>query len=230
MASILIVDDHPIVRQGIRSMLEAELHNHHCREANDRRETLNALEEELPDVAIIDLLLRHDDGLALVKEINSRFRSSSDDRPQILMLTMQDESIYAERVLRAGANGFLAKDQAVSDLAVAVETVLGGEIYLNRALSARILGRLLKGKESSPGKTPILRKLSDRELHVFQLIGAGVGTKDAANSLGLSPKTIETYRENIKAKLNLANVGALKSAATRWVETGTVSAQNDDEP
>ena len=215
MATILIVDDHPVLRHGIRKLLEVEEDYEICGEADGRRDALSLLDKHQPDLAIIDLLLRNEDGLELVKECAARYENL-----KILVMTMQDEAVYAERVIRAGADGFITKHQAVTHIIEAVQTILDGEVYLSRTVSARLLGRMLKQKDG--GEETRVKSLSDRELHVFQLIGAGMATKDIAESLGLSPKTIETYREKIKVKLDLSNAEQLRREARRWVETGTL--------
>jgi DNA-binding NarL/FixJ family response regulator len=213
MKHILLIDDHPIVRLGIKSLLESNPSYQVCGEAGSRKEALELLSTGCPDLAIVDLILGHDDGLEFVKEV-----SLSCPDLKILVMTMQDESVYAERVIRAGADGFITKKDATEHLLDAVETILKGDIYLSRTSSLRVLGRVLR--EESPQAQTSVSTLSDRELHVFQMIGTGLKTKEIAKSLSLSPKTIETYRENIKRKLELKNADALKTSAVKWVETG----------
>ena len=215
MYNLMLIDDHPIVRLGIKSLLETNPDYQICWEAGSRSEALSLLEQESPCLVIVDLVLGRDDGLEFVKEL----KSAQPDL-KILVMTMQDESVYAERVLRAGADGFITKQDATEHLLEAVETILKGRVYLSRASSARVLGRILKNEPA--GGDPHINSLSDRELHVFQMIGTGLQTKEIADSLGLSGKTIETYRENIKKKLDLPNADALKQAACTWVETGKV--------
>lgn len=215
MYNLMLIDDHPIVRLGIKSLLETNPDYQICWEAGSRSEALSLLEQESPCLVIVDLVLGRDDGLEFVKEL----KSAQPDL-KILVMTMQDESVYAERVLRAGADGFITKQDATEHLLEAVETILKGRVYLSRASSARVLGRILKNEPV--GGDPHINSLSDRELHVFQMIGTGLQTKEIADSLGLSGKTIETYRENIKKKLDLPNADALKRAACTWVETGKV--------
>lgn len=215
MKQIMLIDDHPIVRLGIKSLLESHPSFQVCGEAGSRKEALELLSKGCPDLAIVDLILGQDDGLEFVKEISAQCPEL-----KILVMTMQDESVYAERVIRAGADGFITKQDATEHLLEAVETILQGEIYLSRASSLRVLGRVLR--DESPQTQTSVNTLSDRELHVFQMIGTGLKTKEIADSLTLSPKTIETYRENIKRKLELKNADALKQSAVRWVETGKV--------
>ena len=216
MNRIILIDDHPIVRLGIRSLLESHSELEVCAEAGTRLEALTLLEEHQPSLAIVDLILGKEDGLEFVKELKT-----TQPNIRILVMTMQDETVYAERVIRAGANGFITKKDATEHLLEAVETILRGHVFLTRASTARVLGRLLKNEVPSGAESNVNR-LSDRELHVFQMIGTGLQTKEIADSLGLSGKTIETYRENIKKKLDLPNADALKQAARTWVETGNV--------
>lgn len=215
MNRIALIDDHPIVRLGIRSLLESHPKLEVCAEAGSKKEALSLLETHEPCLAIVDLILGKDDGLEFVKELKS-----TQPDIKILVMTMQDESVYAERVLRAGADGFITKQDATEHLLEAVETILKNRVYLSRASSARVLGRILKN-ETSQNESQV-NALSDRELHVFQMIGTGLRTREIAEGLGLSGKTIETYRENIKRKLDLPDADALKGAAVTWVETGKV--------
>jgi DNA-binding NarL/FixJ family response regulator len=214
MKKFILIDDHPIVRLGIRSLLESNPDFNVCAEAGSRDEAFSLVLDDCPDLAIVDLILGHDDGLEFVKELKIHCPTL-----KILVMTMQDESVYAERVIRAGADGFISKQDAADHLLDAIETIFSGDIYLSRASSARVLGRVLR---EPLGKASRASALSDRELHVFQMIGTGLATKEIAESLKLSPKTIETYRENIKKKLRLKNADALRKSATRWVDTGKV--------
>jgi len=207
---IILIDDHCIVRMGIRSLLETQEDLKVIAEAGGRREALDAIETECPDLAIVDLMLGSDDGISFIKECRAQYA-----KMKILVMTVHDENVYAERVFRAGADGFIAKESSTRHLLEAVRTVLNGEIYLSRASSSRILGRVFRGSEN-PHESP-LEVLSDRELHVFQMIGTGMSTKEIATSLSLSGKTIETYREKIKAKLSIPNAFKLREKATKWI-------------
>jgi len=216
MKRIILIDDHPIVRLGIRTLLETREDFKVCAEASSRKEALEVLLQDCPDLAVVDLVLGLDDGLEFIKELKVQCPDL-----KLLVMTMQDESVYAERVIRAGADGFITKQDATNHMLEAVETVLKGHVYLTRASTARVLGRLLKN-EVPHGNESTVNRLSDRELHVFQMIGAGLRTQEIAEALGLSGKTIETYRENIKKKLDLPNAAALKNAALQWVQTGKI--------
>ncbi len=212
---VLLVDDHSILRLGVRTLLQTSPFVSEVYEAGSRQEALNQLDIIQPGLVIADLVLGFEDGLEFLKELRALYPDL-----RILVLTMQDESIYAERVIRAGAKGFLAKQDATQHLLNAVETICEGEIYLSRPSYIRIAGKKTDELTPEPG-TPI-SALSDRELHVFQMIGAGKATREISSHLNLSPKTIETYRENIKRKLNLANASALREAAETWVLRGNL--------
>ena len=212
-ARVLIVDDHPIVRQGLAQVLEQESDLVVCGEADTAEEALDAIAAKKPDVVIVDLLLKDGNGLDLIKTL----RSIRPDLP-ILVLSMHDESLYAERALRAGAQGYIMKEQAADEMLTAVRKVLAGDVYLSQAMVSRILRRLARGRgeeQESP-----LQRLTDRELEVFRLIGEGLGTRRIAARLGVSVKTIESYRANIKEKLQLASGSELVRHAVQWVEGG----------
>lgn len=213
MKRIALIDDHELVRIGLRTVLETRDDLMVVGEAANRADGLRLITDTQPDLAIVDLVLGRDDGVAFVKECRALHENL-----RILVITIQDESIYAERIIRAGAEGFLSKAHAAGELLDAVDTILSGELFLSRASSSRILGRILRNSDGE-GANP-LTNLTDRELHVFQMIGTGLGTKEIAETLNLSRKTIETYREKIKAKLKLKNARALKEAADRWVTLG----------
>lgn len=207
---ILIVDDHPVVRQGVRHMLEQEADLRVCAEAESAGEALQALQKHKPDLAIVDISLKGTDGLELTKWI----RAQDEDLP-ILVLSMHDENLYAERVLRAGAHGYLMKAEVGDKIIAAVRKVLAGEIYLSEKVGQSILHEV-SGRGGPLDASPI-RHLSDRELEVFRLIGQGHGTREIANLLHLSVKTIETYRAHIKEKLGLTNATQLVRYAAQWV-------------
>ncbi len=209
--NILIVDDHPIVRQGIQRLLEQEPDLRINAEAGSAAEALTALRSLKPDAAIIDISLPGTDGLELTKMM----RAERPDLP-ILVLSMHDESLYAERVLRAGANGYLMKQEVAEKIIPAMRKVLSSEIYLSDRAGQRIL-RDVSGRAGRTDK-PSIEKLSDRELEVLRRIGQGQGTRQIAEQLHLSVKTIETYRAHIKDKLNLKNATELIRFAVQWAE------------
>ena len=210
MTQILLVDDHPIIRVGYRSLLESEEDLEICAEAGNCAEAIAAVEAQKPDVIVLDLILRNEDGLTLLKDLLARFPDL-----QVLIVSMQKEEVYAERALRAGAGGYLMKEEAPELLIQAVRTIIEGNIFLTPKMSILILDRVLRNKK---GDTSPVASLSDRELHVYHLVGAALGTREIAEQLKLSPKTIESYQANIKTKLGLPDAVALRESARRWVE------------
>jgi len=210
-ARVLIVDDHPIVRQGLKQLIDAEPDLVFCGEAESAPAAVRAVGEVKPDLVIVDLHLRTGDGLDLVKSI----RSAHPQLP-VLVLTMHDESFYAERAFRAGARGFLTKREAHENVIDAIRRLLAGEIYISERVSPALLRKLITG-ESGPGKGDPVDRLSDRELQVFRLIGEGLASQEIADELNLSVKTIETYRAHIKEKLGLEDARKLVQSAIRWV-------------
>jgi len=209
-ARVLVVDDHPVVRQGLRLLIDHESDLEVCAEAETVADALEAITKHKPDVAVVDLSLRGTSGLELIKDIRVRHA----DLP-VLVLSMSDESVYAERALRAGARGYLMKEAATDEVLTALRRVLDGGIYLSDAMASRLLAQLVRGVPADGG-SPVDR-LSDRELEVFGLIGRGLGTSEIARRLHLSPKTIETYRAHIKQKLNLADATELLQHAIHYV-------------
>jgi DNA-binding NarL/FixJ family response regulator len=212
-ARVLIVDDHPLLRGGLAQMIGRDPGLALFGEAGDAGGAILAVDcDPPPDLVILDLMLGNQDGLELIKQIGML-------RPglPILVISMHEEWIYAERALRAGASGYIMKKELASEVLKAVRVVLGGEIYLSGRMRV-----LLEDKGLVPGAVEALipeanPPLSDRELHVYRLIGAGLATKQIAAVLHLSIKTIETYRENLKVKLCLRNAAALVRSAKDWV-------------
>jgi DNA-binding NarL/FixJ family response regulator len=208
---VLIVDDHPIVRQGLRLMIDLEPDLVVCGEAQSEREARTAIRELQPDVAVVDISLAQGDGLELVRDAHAQ-------HPELpmLVLSMHDELIYAERMLAAGASGYIMKHAASDQLLVALRKVLSGGIYLSEELE-KSHARLRNGAdgEGSTGADPIER-LSNRELQVLSLIGRGMSSREAAEGLGLSVKTVESHRQGLKRKLNLATNAQLLQYAINW--------------
>lgn len=209
---ILIVDDHAVLRRGMRRLIAEEPDLAVCGEASDGPEALKLLSSEEPDAAIVDLGLEGMGGLDLIK--NMKYR-----RPGLLVLvvSMFEESAYAERALRAGARGYVMKKESAEKIVTALRRVLSGKVYLSERMSDRMLGRLAEGKPLEPG-SPV-DKLSDRELEIFRRIGQGHKTSEIADELSLSVKTVETYREQIKQKLLLENASELIRYAIEWVRS-----------
>lgn len=211
-ARIVIVDDHPVVRFGITQMIEAEEDLTVCAEAESAREGLEKVKAEKPDLVIVDLSLKEASGLDLIKAIKAALPGQP-----VLVLSMHDEALYAERSLRAGARGYVMKQAGTETLIKAIRAVLSGRIHLSDEAASSMIGRITAGAEGEE-PTPV-SMLSDRELEVFEMIGRGKKTRQIADGLGLSVKTIETYRANIKQKLNLENASQLASHATVWVNS-----------
>jgi DNA-binding NarL/FixJ family response regulator len=204
---VLIVDDHPIVRHGLKTMIDAEPDLMVCGEAQSDREARAVLREVNPDVMIVDVSLAQGDGMDLVRDVHAQ-------RPELpmLVLSMHDETIYAERLLAAGARGYIMKEAAYDQLLVALRKVLGGGVYLSEAMANR-LGR--KGDEQQDPVDPVGR-LSNRELQVLSLIGRGLSSRQAAESLNVSVKTVESHRQSLKRKLNLATNAQLLQYSLKW--------------
>ena len=214
-ARVLIVDDHPIVRQGLAQLLEQEEDLTVCGEASCAQSALEAIEQLEPSIVIVDILLKDVNGFELIKMIKSRF-----GKIPVLVMSMHDESLYAERSLRAGARGYIMKEEATDKMLTAVRKVMDGEIYLSDRMVSRILHRLAEGKDEA--ESP-LNRLSDRELEVFQLLGEGTPTRQIAERLNVSVKTVESYRAHIKEKLELASSTELIKQAVQWVQLGSKS-------
>ncbi len=218
-ARVLIVDDHPIVRQGLAQLLEQEEDLTVCGEASCAQSALEAIEQLEPSIVIVDILLKDVNGIELIKMIKSRF-----GKIPVLVMSMHDESLYAERSLRAGARGYIMKEEATDKMLTAVRKVMDGEIYLSDRMVSRILLRLAEGKDEA--ESP-LNRLSDRELEVFQLLGEGTPTRQIAERLNVSVKTVESYRAHIKEKLELASSTELIKQAVQWVQLGSKSLEGN---
>ncbi len=210
---ILIVDDHPMMREGLRQMVAHEPDLEVCCEAEDAPGALRAVDEHDVSLAIVDISLHGSSGLELIKDIRARRA----DLP-VLVLSMHDESLYAERVLRAGGQGYIMKHEGGEKIMAAIRQVLSGRIYLSEKMSDRLLGRLA-GRQASPTVSPSVDKLTDREFEVFQLIGQGRTTREISQHLRVSVKTVEVHRVNIQRKLALDTAPELIRFAVRWVET-----------
>jgi DNA-binding NarL/FixJ family response regulator len=213
--AIIIVDDHPLMRRGLTALIDSEPDLVVCAEAGNRQAALEAIVRRPPDLAIVDLSLEGgEDGLDLVKALKIRSPSIP-----ALVLSMHPEALYAERALRAGARGYLAKQHLGEAVLVAIRRVLAGRMYMTEALEMDLASRFVgaNGKPKSP-----LATLSDRELQVFRLIGEGRRTREIAPILNLSPKTIESYREHLKQKLDIDGAPELVRRAVRFVETGEI--------
>jgi DNA-binding NarL/FixJ family response regulator len=206
---ILVVDDHPIVRQGLALLINREADLLVCGEAEDAMGAMHVLASAKPDVLIVDLSLSGPDGLDLLKNI----RTTHPALP-VLILSMHDELIYAERALRAGANGYIMKQVATEKVLVAVRRILAGEIYVSDRIANRMLKHYITG--SGTTRRSSIADLSDRELEVFRLIGEGHGTRQIAEELHISIKTVESYQAHIKDKLSLRSSRELMQHAIQW--------------
>jgi DNA-binding NarL/FixJ family response regulator len=206
---VLLIDDHPIVRQGLTLLIDREVDLSVCGEADGAHSAFHAITTLRPDIVVLDISLPGPDGLDVLKEI--RMRSSS---LPVLILSMHDESIYAERAIRAGANGYIMKQEATEKVLVAIRRILRGEVHLSDRLTSSMLQQYVRGTISSKS-SPFL-SLSDRELEIFRLIGEGRGTRQIADELHLSVKTIESHQAHIKEKLALRNARELVQHAIEW--------------
>jgi DNA-binding NarL/FixJ family response regulator len=206
---ILLVDDHPLVRERLAEIINRESDLIVCGEAEDRHDAIVAIPTKRPDLAIIDLTLKSSDGLELIKDIRSRW-----PKLRMLVVSMHDESLYAERVIRAGALGYITKQEATRSILVAIRRVLEGTIYLNEKIASHIISRLT-AHAGLVAATPA-ELLSDRELQVFDLTGQGLNTSEVATRLHVAVKTIETYRARIREKLKLKNASELLQSAIAW--------------
>ncbi|MCB9921050.1 MAG: response regulator transcription factor [Planctomycetaceae bacterium] len=212
IAKILIVDDHPMVREGLAGRIASEPDLEVCGEAVDVDDALQQTKELLPDLIIVDISLKTSHGIDLIKQLKSSGRGA---HLKVLVHTMYTESLYADRALQAGADGYITKQEAPEQVILAIREILRGNIYLSTEMSQRVLSRAVgRGNENA---APTAEKLSDRELEIFRLIGEGLTTGQIASRLHLSTHTIHTHRENIKHKLELHNAAELNRAAVRWV-------------
>ncbi len=208
MPRILIVDDHPLVRTGFAQLIGDCPDLEVCGEAADMAEALRLIDKDCPDLAIIDLSLAGGSGLDLIEHIKSR-----DQDILMLVASMHDETLYAERVLAAGARGYINKQEAQDSIIRAIRQVLSGKVYLSEAMTDRLLSGMVNTREQKRD----IELLSNRELQVFELIGQGVPSGQIASQLNLSIKTIETHQAHIKKKLGLGSAHELNQRAIRWI-------------
>jgi DNA-binding NarL/FixJ family response regulator len=208
--SVVIVEDHPMFREQLAHLISKEPDMVVCGEADNVRDGFALIKEKSPAIAIVDITLKGSSGLELLKDL----RAHEIELPT-LVLSMHDESLYAERALRAGAKGYITKHEASANVMVAIRQVLSGEIYLKPRFMSSILNRMTNGSRATA--QPIDR-LTDRELEVFELIGRGQTTREIGARLRLGLTTVDTYRARIKGKLNLENAARLHSEASRWLQ------------
>lgn len=207
----MIVDDHPLFREGLRQMMEREPGLRVCGEAADAAEAVRLIAESEPDLVIVDISLGTSSGIDLIKTL----KADHGELP-LLVLSMHDESLYAERALRAGAMGYVMKHEPPKVVRAAIQRVLGGAIYLSEKMSTTLLTKLMRGDVEAE-RSPV-SLLSDRELEVFRLLGQGKGSRRIAQELGLTIPTINSFRARIKEKLGLEDSTALLLSAIHWVQ------------
>ena len=217
---VLIVDDHPVVREGIAQIIRQAGDLEVCGEADCPEKALQVVSASKPDVAVVDLALAAGSGLGLIRDLKEWH-----PRLPVLVLSMHDESLYAERVLRAGASGYIMKHEVTEHFVQAIRKVLRGGIYLSEGMAARMLQRLA-GKEPTAAASA-MESLSDRELEVFQLVAQGLSTRKVAERLYLSVKTVETHLDHVKAKLGLESSRELFRYAIVWSLEGRQAASGD---
>lgn len=221
---VLIVDDHVIVRRGYMQLLSTLPQMDICGEADDVETALQLVLDQQPDLVLVDISLKNGHGLELCKQIRD-WNEQNEQTIAMLVVSAHDEELYAERALHAGALGYLSKSESAERLLEAIQQVIAGKVFLSQMITDRVLARLLNGHYDN-AQSPV-ESLSDRELEVFERIGQGLTTREVAANLGLSPKTIETYRDNLKQKLNLANASQLVRAAVQFVLEEQLPARSD---
>lgn len=209
--SVFVVDDHPLVRQGLGQVINAEHDLIVCGEAESAAKALHGIETKKPDLVIVDISLRGNNGLELIKNIKAIHHNLP-----ILVFSMHDECVYAQRALRAGARAYVMKQESADKIIAAIRRIMTGDIYVSNRVADQVLHQLVNGG-GDPAGSPVDR-LSDRELEVIQLIGRGLSTREIASTLNLSVKTIESHRAHIKEKLNLRNATELVQFSVQWVE------------
>jgi DNA-binding NarL/FixJ family response regulator len=209
---IVLVDDHPVTREGVRILIDQEPDLTVCGQADSAPAALQLIQKLKPDLAVVDITLKTTSGIELLKNV----RALLPDLP-VLIMSMHDESLYAERALRAGAKGYIMKHEASERILVAIRSVLSGDLYLSEKMKEKMLHRLVRSRKDEVVFT--IDTLSDREMEVFQLIGNGFGTRQIADKLNLSVKTIDSYREHLKLKLRLEKGADLVRHAIQWVRS-----------
>jgi len=207
---ILLVDDHPLVREGLANLICQQPDLEVCGEAAGEPQAMQLLASVQPDLAVVDLSLESGSGLALIKSIKVMYPSVA-----TLVVSMHDESLYAERALRAGARGYLMKREAAKKVVQGIRTILAGQLFVSEKIAALMTERFVEGRSAAPTPADLL---SDRELEVFQLLGRGQNTRQIAEHLHVGFKTVQAYCARIKDKLHLANATELLHAAMQWAQ------------
>ncbi len=207
---VLLVEDHPMFREHLGQLINRDLGMSVCGEADNIRDAMQLIHERQPDIAIVDITLRGSSGLELLKDIKAQGLNLN-----VLVLSMHDEELYAERALRAGAKGYITKNEASTEVVKAIRCVMKGEVYASKQMTAKLLGRF--SQKRTPPELAGMVTLADRELEVFQMLGRGKSTREIAQSLNLGETTVETYRARIKEKLQLRSAAELYLRAGEWV-------------
>lgn len=206
---VFLVDDHPAIREAIRDTISGTMDMEICGEASTSDEAFRTIEKKRPDVAIIDISLNDAHGLDLVQNVRAQYPDV-----KMVVFSMYDENVYAERAIRAGASGFLMKSEPTKTIIEAIRSVDRGEVYLSRRMASRILNKVAMGRSAEPSFA--IDDLTDREMAVFQMLGQGYSVQDIQERLNLSRKTIETYRRRAKEKLGFDTVSELLQYAVQW--------------
>jgi len=209
---VLLVDDHPVVRDGLTTIINHERDLNVCGEADDAYEALKVVTELKPDVVVVDISLKNSDGIELTKTIKSKY-----PKLPVVVLSVHDESVYAERALIAGAKAYIMKDAVSENIVKAIRTVLSGEIYVSNTISKKFLHKIAADKLGTTKTT--IENLSDREFEIFRLIAEGHRASQIAKKLYLSVKTVDTYRGRLKEKLNLDSANELLQYAIKWAKS-----------
>lgn len=206
---VFIVDDHTMIREGLRGLIERDAGLEVCGDAADIDGALAGLRQHRPDVVLVDISLAGASGLDLIKAIRAQFAHLP-----VLVVSMHDETLYAERALRAGAMGYIMKHEPAKTMKAAIHKVLGGEMYLSEKMSSTVISRFMRGEPEKPASP--LETLSDRELEVFRLLGQGQGVRQIAEELGVTIPTVNSFRNRIKEKLNLRTSTEVMLHAVEW--------------
>lgn len=209
---VALIDDHPLIRQGVRLLISAESDMEVCGEAGTANEALELFEKTNPDVAVVDLTLKESSGLELIKDAHIRC-----PKMRILVLSMRDEGFYAERVLRAGARGYITKEEGPKKVLEGIRRVLSDEICISDRVASRLMSKIIQGPRGAAQGLAV-DTLTDRELEIFELVGNGLPTREISKRLHISTKTVDSHREHIKGKLKLESAAELLKHAIQWVQ------------
>lgn len=218
---IIIVEDHPIFRKGITDLINHEKDMEVCGGAEDVDSAMALIKKQSPDLVVVDLSLKHSNGIELIKQIRCQYKHMA-----CLVLSMHDESLHAERCIIAGAGGYIMKQEASGVVVNAIREIRAGNLYVSNNVMSHILNKF-RGRPAGLHESP-LKKLTDREMEIFQFIGKGYSSSDISQHLNISVKTIGTYRERIKSKLNIKQSSQLARHAVIWVETGFFEPKDPD--